>query len=75
MYKTEEIKPLSSMKLAERRFYIDGAVGVNPQCCVSGKDVLLIDDIYTSGTTTNECAKVLKSYGAHKVYVLCACYD
>ncbi len=31
------------------------------------KKVLLIDDIYTTGTTMNECAKVLKSWGVEKV--------
>ncbi len=75
LYKTREISPLSTMKLPERRFYIEDAIGVNPMFRVSGRDILLIDDIYTSGTTTQECAKVLKSYGARKVYVLCACYD
>ncbi len=75
LYKSEEIKPLSGMKLPERQFYIEGAIAINPEYCVSGKDILLIDDIYTSGTTTNECARILKSYGARKVYVLCACYD
>ena len=75
LYKSREINPLSQMKLPERRFYMEDAISVNPECRVSGRDVLLIDDIFTSGTTAGECAKVLKAYGARKVYVLCACYD
>ena len=75
LYKSREINPLSQMKLPERRFYMEDAISVNPECRVSGRDVLLIDDIFTSGTTTGECAKILKAYGARKVYVLCACYD
>ena len=35
------------------------------------KVVVLIDDVLTSGATANECAKVLKSKGCSKVYVLC----
>ncbi|MCD7847587.1 MAG: double zinc ribbon domain-containing protein [Oscillospiraceae bacterium] len=35
---------------------------------ITGKTVLLCDDIITSGSTLNECAKVLKSRGAEKVY-------
>ena len=35
-----------------------------------GKEILIVDDIFTTGTTVNECAKVLKSLGAEKVSVL-----
>jgi phosphoribosylpyrophosphate synthetase len=36
---------------------------------VRGREVLLIDDIYTSGATARECARVLKRAGATKVWV------
>lgn len=32
--------------------------------------VLLVDDIYTTGATVDECAKVLMNHGASSVYVL-----
>lgn len=38
---------------------------------VKGKDILLIDDIFTTGTTLDECAKYLKGKGAGKIYFLC----
>jgi predicted amidophosphoribosyltransferase len=33
------------------------------------KTVLLIDDIYTTGNTVNECSRVLKNSGAKKIIV------
>ncbi|KXZ39055.1 competence protein ComFC [Alkalithermobacter thermoalcaliphilus JW-YL-7 = DSM 7308] len=37
---------------------------------IISKDILIIDDIFTTGSTTNEMSKVLKENGAGKIYVL-----
>ncbi len=73
--KCSEVSPLSTMKLVQRRFSIDGSIDVNPEYDIYGRDIVVIDDIFTSGATARECARVLKFYGAARVYVLCACYD
>ena len=42
---------------------------------VKGKTILIIDDVVTTGTTLNQCAKVLKASGTKKVYGLAVAHD
>ena len=37
---------------------------------IENHNILLVDDVFTSGATVSNCAKVLKKHGAAKVYVL-----
>ncbi|MGH7783787.1 MAG: ComF family protein, partial [Candidatus Binatia bacterium] len=54
----------------ERRKNMRGAFSLNPQKSVKGQCFLLIDDVYTSGATVNECSRMLKQGGAKAIYVL-----
>lgn len=40
---------------------------------VQYKKVVLVDDIYTTGSTADACAKVLKQHGVEQIYLLCLC--
>lgn len=37
---------------------------------IKNSSVLLVDDVYTTGSTANECSRVLLNYGVSKVYVI-----
>lgn len=59
----------TSGKGAKRR-NVRGAFRVVLPREVTGKRVLLVDDVFTSGSTVNECARALKGAGAAEVHVL-----
>jgi predicted amidophosphoribosyltransferase len=44
-----------------------GAFGINGT--IQGRDILLVDDVFTTGTTVSECARVLRRHGARQVWV------
>ena len=48
---------------------MEGAFEVKGVRRLAVKNVLLIDDIYTTGSTVNQCARALKNGGASRVYV------
>lgn len=51
-----------------RQGNVAGAYDIIENADVKGKTVLLVDDIKTTGSTLNECTRVLKIAGAEKVY-------
>jgi ComF family protein len=60
--------PQADIKEREERLKnLNGIFGIFNKEKITGREVLLIDDICTTGATLNECAKVLKANGATKV--------
>jgi ComF family protein len=56
----------------QRRRNLRGAFFVPDPSRVQGRDVLLIDDIYTTGATARACSQALKQAGAASVWVATA---
>jgi ComF family protein len=53
----------------QRRENIRGAFAVSHPDAIANREILLVDDVFTTGTTVSECARVLRRAGASKVYV------
>jgi phosphoribosylpyrophosphate synthetase len=53
----------------QRRENLRGAFAVTDPTRILNRDILLIDDVYTTGTTASECARVLLRAGAARVWV------
>ena len=54
----------------DRKENVVGAFSVYNRKIIEGKEIILVDDVYTSGSTVNECARTLKKNGAEKVHVV-----
>ncbi len=63
--------PLRAMDHAARARTVRGAFACADPAAIAGQAVLLIDDVHTSGSTTDACAQVLLAAGARSVRVLC----
>ena len=55
---------------AQRRKNVKGAFNMTNPDVVRGKTILLVDDVATTGSTLNECSRVLKKAGCDEVFCL-----
>ena len=73
LLRTKETKEQYNLDKAQRYLNIVDAFSVkllynNDK----NKSILLVDDIYTTGSTVNECSRVLREFGARNIYVITA---
>ena len=65
----------STLSQEERFLNTQGVYKINKNAKIINKNILLLDDVFTTGATCNECAKVLKEAGAGKVGVFTIAKD
>lgn len=69
--RTRYTKPQVELKGEERRKNISDAFAIAPNILVSQyPNILLIDDVWTTGSTMRACGNVLKRAGAKKVWAM-----
>jgi ComF family protein len=70
LQRTRHTEPQTQLSGPERQKNIRGAFEVRRAGAIAEKHILLIDDVFTTGSTVQECAKVLLKAGAKQVDVL-----
>lgn len=70
LVRTRDTMPQVALPPREREANVKGAFAVAGKDEFAGRGVLLVDDVFTTGATVRECARVLRKAGAEKVYVL-----
>ncbi len=63
-------EPQTTLSRTERQKNIKGAFSLRHPEKIKGRKILIVDDVYTTGATVNECARVLIKAGAEFVDVL-----
>ncbi len=69
LVRVKDTRALHTQRPDQRRRGLRGAFAIGEADAVRGREVLLVDDILTTGATARECAKVLLRAGAAKVWV------
>jgi len=68
LVRQRETAPQAGLTRHQRRENIRGAFVVRDPAAVRGRDILLVDDVFTTGTKISECARILRRAGAASVY-------
>lgn len=70
LIRRRDTRPQTGLGKEERRKNVANAFSITPPEIFKDKKILLVDDVFTTGHTLNECAKSVKKSGALKVICL-----
>lgn len=68
MIKNRDVKSQTLFKANDRNLNVRDVFKLKKNVNIKGKTIIIIDDIYSTGSTMNECARILKQKGAEEVY-------
>ena len=73
LVRTRRTPPLGGLGKKARARMLSGAIAVNPSRAsgIKGARIVLVDDVLTSGATTDACVRALKRAGASEVAIAC----
>ena len=75
LFKTKNIVEQSKLKKEERQKNIQGVYELHNSQILENKKILLVDDIYTTGSTVNECCRILRQANPKKIDVFTIAKD
>ena len=73
LIKTKNIIEQSKLNKEERKINIQGVYEIKNSALIKNKKILLIDDIYTTGSTVESIGHEIAKKCPGRVYVLCIC--
>jgi len=68
LIKIKKTEPQMELSAKERQENLKDAFTIKNSAKIAGKKVFLVDDVYTTGSTMEECANVLRTFGAKEVW-------
>ncbi|MBI5058014.1 MAG: ComF family protein [Nitrospirae bacterium] len=70
LVKIRDTRPQVGLSSQERRKNLSKAFDIKQRELINGKNIMLVDDVVTTGATVRECSKVLKKAGAKNIYAI-----
>lgn len=75
LYKEKNNVPQSTLNKEDRIENVKNAYIIKNSKIIKGKRVIILDDIYTTGSTVNECSKLLKQNNVKEILVMTIAKD